>query len=155
MRWKLSYSAGFALSERWPQGKSKMYAETVVARMAARTGLPHTGQKSFGGSTRTEPVVERGRIHLNVSQKRKELSLMSDPDPKKFYKWTVELEVNAVWVADGFDLDDERALHILQAHLGYARSHELKARVIQAPDADEVAQEMGYASAEDRNMKEK
>jgi hypothetical protein len=69
MLMKVSYSAGFALSERWPHGKSRMYAETVVERMAARTGFPHTGQNTCGGSTRTEPVEERGRMPFNVSQK--------------------------------------------------------------------------------------
>ncbi len=76
-----------------------------------------------------------------------------DPDPKKFYKWTVEFEVNAVWVADGFDLTDDRAHAMLADHLSHAHGSELKARVIKAPDPDKVAREQGYTGADDPRKK--
>ncbi len=64
--------------------------------------------------------------------------------PKRF-KWTVEFEVDALWVADGFDLDDERALEILGSELGYAcMSTELAAKVIAAPPRSQVLQVQGY-----------
>lgn len=63
----------------------------------------------------------------------------------KFYKWTVEFEVAACWVADGFDLTDDRALDMLSKDLGFANiDAELRARVVKAPDAKAVREEQGY-----------
>jgi hypothetical protein len=62
----------------------------------------------------------------------------------KKFKWTVEFEVAECWVADGFDLTDERAHDMLSRDLGWASGHELKARVVKyAPGAD-VAKAQGY-----------
>lgn len=50
-------------------------------------------------------------------------------------KWTVVFEVDAVWVEDGFDLTDERALEMLAFELRLADiGSELGAKVIEAPD---------------------
>lgn len=63
----------------------------------------------------------------------------------KFYKWTVEFEVESVWVADGFDLTDERALDMLSSALPYAHiDSELRAKVIKAPSAASIRKEQGY-----------
>lgn len=48
-------------------------------------------------------------------------------------KWTVEFTVADCWVADGFDLTDERAHAILSNDLCYAHSTELAAKVIDSP----------------------
>lgn len=65
--------------------------------------------------------------------------------PKK-YKWTVEFEVDASWVADGFDLDDDRALDMLSHDLRYAHiGAELDAKVIKAPKREAIRKEQGYA----------
>lgn len=62
----------------------------------------------------------------------------------KFYKWTVEIEVAAEWVADGFDLTDERA-HSMVAHdLRYADGSEIRCKVISKPPDAEIAEEQGY-----------
>jgi hypothetical protein len=76
-----------------------------------------------------------------------------DPDPKKFYKWTVEFEVNAVWVADGFEMTDDQARSMLAHRLAFAHGSELKASVIKAPNPDEVAREQGYTGANDPRKK--
>ncbi len=62
-------------------------------------------------------------------------------------KWTVELSVDESWVADGFDLTEERAGEMLAGALPYAYNHELDARIIKAPDALRVAQLQGYSDA--------
>lgn len=49
-------------------------------------------------------------------------------------KWTVEFEVDEAWVADGFDLTDDRAKDMLARDLGWAYGHELGAKVIKKPD---------------------
>lgn len=62
----------------------------------------------------------------------------------RFYKWTVEFEVADVWVADGFDLDNDRAQEMLEQHIGWAYSHELRAKVIKAPSPARIRKEQGY-----------
>ena len=63
-------------------------------------------------------------------------------------KWTVEFSVDSSWVADGFDLTDERAKSMLNNDLTYAYGHELKAKVIKYASAEKVARLQGYS---DRN----
>lgn len=61
------------------------------------------------------------------------------------FKWVVEFEVDEVWVADGFDLTDERALDMLAQHLRYAyMTTELGAKVISAPPPEEIRKVQGY-----------
>ena len=67
----------------------------------------------------------------------------------KFYEWTVKIRVNAVWVADGFNLTEDRLNSILGEHLDYARSTEYEGEIVKAPNADAIAREQGYTSAKD------
>lgn len=61
------------------------------------------------------------------------------------YKWTVEFEVSANWVADGFNLTHDRALEMLSNDLQFARtSDELKATIIKAPNQEAIRKEQGY-----------
>lgn len=65
----------------------------------------------------------------------------------KPYSWIVRFDVAPMWVADGFNLSDERALSMLGKTLGYAcMSSELAARVLAGPSALRVAREMGYGA---------
>ena len=59
-------------------------------------------------------------------------------------RWTVEFAVDSSWVADGFDLTDERAKEMLNGDLRYAYGHELSAKVIKYPRAERVARLQGY-----------
>ncbi len=64
--------------------------------------------------------------------------------PKR-YKWTVEFEVDASWVADGFDLTNDRALDMLAHDLSYAYiGTELSAKVIKAPKREAIRKEQSY-----------
>lgn len=64
------------------------------------------------------------------------------------FKWTVEFEVDECWVADGFELTDERALDMLSHDLGWANVNtELGAKVIKSPDQEKIAHAQGYQSA--------
>ena len=65
-----------------------------------------------------------------------------------FYKWTVEFEVAAEWVADGFVMTDQTALDMLSARLSSANiGTELRARVIKQPSLTSIAKRQGYPSA--------
>ena len=60
-------------------------------------------------------------------------------------KWTVEFEIDIAWIADGFDLDDERALDMLSHYLSLADiGEELSAKVIKAPDPKIIRKLQGY-----------
>jgi hypothetical protein len=68
------------------------------------------------------------------------------------FKWTIEIEVDETWVADGFDMNDRAALDMLACRLPYANmSSELKAKVVAAPDAELIATTQGYKSVADRS----
>lgn len=58
-------------------------------------------------------------------------------------RWTVEFAVDSSWVADGFDLTDERAKEMLAYDLRYAYGHELGAKVIKSPSAERIARLQG------------
>lgn len=49
------------------------------------------------------------------------------------FKWVVEFEIDEVWVADGFEMTDERANAMIQSEIGYAYDYEAKAKVLKAP----------------------
>ncbi len=69
------------------------------------------------------------------------------------FVWTVQITVHPTWVADGFDLTDERADGMLAATLPWANGSEFAAKVLSAPDADEIAMEQGYRDGTDRTAK--
>lgn len=53
--------------------------------------------------------------------------------------WTVQFSVDPSWVADGFNLDDERAHLMIQNDLGYAYPSETAAKVIKSPSEKLIA----------------
>jgi len=58
----------------------------------------------------------------------------------KMLTWTVQFSVDPSWVADGFDLTDERALDMLAHDLCFAYiDTELKAKVIKSPSEKLIA----------------
>lgn len=73
----------------------------------------------------------------------------AEPEPKRFYSWIVEFEVAEDWVADGFDLDDERAADMLDKALGgWCYPGERRARVLKAPPRADIRREQGYRDDE-------
>lgn len=70
-------------------------------------------------------------------------------------KWTVEFSVDSSWVADGFDLTDERAKSMLANDLRYAYGYELGAKVVKYPPAIKVARLQGYKDAKTVEAKRK
>ena len=58
--------------------------------------------------------------------------------------WTVKLSVAESWVADGFDLTNERALSMLAHDLQFANiGTELSAKVIKAPNKKRIEKLQG------------
>lgn len=65
------------------------------------------------------------------------------PDNKM--KWLVEFSVDPCWVADGFDLKQEKALSMLRDALPHARADEIAARIVQTPTIAEIDKVQGFA----------
>jgi hypothetical protein len=66
-------------------------------------------------------------------------------DTPKMFKWTVEFSISENWVADGFDLTDERALSMLSRDLGFAyEGTEIQAKVVKAPSQAKILKAQGY-----------
>ena len=63
----------------------------------------------------------------------------------RFFKWTVEFQIHEDWVADGFEMTDERALDMLAAQLGWAdMDNELRAKVIKSPTVKTIRAIQGF-----------
>lgn len=83
-----------------------------------------------------EPTEQDLKDYAQHCQKEKTM-------PKTF-KWTVEFEIDETWVADGFEMTDERANDMIQNALGWATSSEVKARVLKSPDPKKIRKAQGY-----------
>ena len=60
-------------------------------------------------------------------------------------KWIVEFSVDKIWISDGFDLTEERALDMLANDLRYAHiDTELGAKIIQKPSQRTIRKLQGY-----------
>lgn len=58
--------------------------------------------------------------------------------PPRRFKWVVVFEINSEWVADGFEMTDERAANMLLNDLCHCRSTEVRAKVVVAPDKRDI-----------------
>jgi hypothetical protein len=64
------------------------------------------------------------------------------------FRFTVEFEIDQVWIADGFFLTAETALEMLGAELNFANvGEELDARMVKVPNLERVAKAQGYSDA--------
>ncbi len=72
------------------------------------------------------------------------------------FKWTVEIEVDAFWIADGFDVTEyvnrgdggPDALIELGDAAKWMRFDEAKVTLISAPDPKDIRREQGYSANE-------
>ncbi len=69
-----------------------------------------------------------------VTPDGQEIFTVSWREVRERYKWLVEIEVDEMWVADGFNLSDERLHQMLGRELQCAYSTEYSGKVIAAPD---------------------
>jgi hypothetical protein len=62
----------------------------------------------------------------------------------KRFTWTVSITVDETWVADGFDLTEERLHDIMARALPYAFGHEFSGKVLEAPPPNDIRVAQGY-----------
>ena len=63
---------------------------------------------------------------------------------KTTFTWVVEFEIDERWVADGFEMTDDRAQSIIEKTLPYAYSHEVSAKVLRKPSQKRIRKVQGY-----------
>lgn len=61
-------------------------------------------------------------------------------------KWVVEIEVDSVWVADGFDPDNDQLHEMVCTHLAHASFDEIKTKILKRPADSQIAKLQGYKS---------
>lgn len=83
-----------------------------------------------------------------------ELIVYDEVAARVVFSWVVRFDVRGTWVADGFNLDHERAQSMLAHTLSSAMGYELGAHVLAAPPADLLAQCQGYKDHADMVAKE-
>lgn len=59
------------------------------------------------------------------------------------FKWTVSIEVDEVWVADGFNLTADRLHDMVQSDLGFATEGEIVCTIVKAPKPEAIAKVQG------------
>lgn len=64
--------------------------------------------------------------------------------PGTKFKWVVEFSVDESWIADGFDLTDERAKEMIEHTLPYSYGSETEARVLKSPNPTVIRHLQGY-----------
>lgn len=62
----------------------------------------------------------------------------------KMYQWTVVFSVDPTWVADGFEMTDDRAHSMIQHEIMGSYDNEVVARVTRAPDPKQIQVEQGH-----------
>ena len=62
----------------------------------------------------------------------------------KTFKWVVEFEVTETWVADGFNITNQKAMGMIEEALPFASGAEFKATVLKAPDPKLIRKTQGY-----------
>lgn len=71
------------------------------------------------------------------------------PLPPRRFTWLVEIDIDPVWVADGFDATNERAERWLANDLKLARGGEYAANVVSRPSDAAIAAEQGFAGVQE------
>ncbi len=62
----------------------------------------------------------------------------------KRFKWVVEIEIDELWVADGYEATAERIQEaILCRSLGWAQDHEVKVKQVSSPKKADIAKAQG------------
>jgi hypothetical protein len=61
----------------------------------------------------------------------------------KKFKWTVEIEVDQIWVEDGFNLTEDRLNSMIGYELSYANGNEYKGTIIKAPKQSTIDKVQG------------
>jgi hypothetical protein len=64
----------------------------------------------------------------------------------KTFKWVVEFEVTENWIADGFNITDQKVTGMIEQALPFASGAEFSAKVIKAPDAKLIRKTQGYTN---------
>lgn len=65
---------------------------------------------------------------------------------KRKLKWVIEVSVDPLWVADGFEFTKDNVQDHVRQMIRYATGEEVKARVLKAPAKKIIRKLQGYAN---------
>jgi len=68
---------------------------------------------------------------------------------QRFFRWVVEIRMDEKWVADGFDITDQRMCDTIMAVYPHISGTEVECQVISHPPDEEVAKEMGFKNVQE------
>lgn len=60
------------------------------------------------------------------------------------FKWLAEIEIDQIWVEDGYEITEERLRNMLYTDCGYAYPGELDCRILESPDPKKIAKIQGF-----------
>ena len=62
------------------------------------------------------------------------------------FRWTVSIEVDETWVADGYEITAERIHEMMQHEIGGAYASEIGVKVLRAPKPERIRKVQGFPS---------
>lgn len=97
------------------------------------------------------PTIDAAALSIDIEPDADLERFVPEPDDEHVaahtsFSWTVKFTVSGTWVADGFNLDHERAMAMLRGDLGYAHEFELGAQVLTAPPPQAICAMQGEVS---------
>lgn len=66
------------------------------------------------------------------------------------FSWTIRVEIDETWVADGFDLTEDNIKDRVSEMLPHAHGSEYDAKVLKAPQRQRIMKAQGYTEPEIR-----
>lgn len=79
--------------------------------------------------------------------KEEAVNLFNDFTPARRFKWVVEIEVDEIWVGDGFEITAEAVQEALLEKVP-ATHDEIVVKVLKRPDPVVIRQAQGYDDAQ-------
>ena len=70
-------------------------------------------------------------------------NVMDNGKPSMRFRWRIEIEIDEVWVADGFEVTEDRIHDMVVSAIGFARPDEVLVRILASPHPDEILQAQG------------
>lgn len=96
----------------------------------------------YFGNTTVNEIMNYTEVITPPEAKASNIFL--DGKPSRKFKWVAEIEIDEFWVMDGLNLNNDRLQEILLSHFGYARSDEIKVKIIAEPDPNVIMDCQGY-----------
>lgn len=134
--------------ETWIHGEALQAFDRAIAELAVRVHEAEAA-KAAGLKAKEDETKSAAQQKIDALNASFKVTNDSEPNPNRFYKWILELEVNETWVADGFNLTEKQWKDWAADGLAHLNASEFRTRVIHAPSVDSIAKAQGFDSADE------